>query len=230
MSPSKVSTIQWDSFANIIDGKLRHSSTVHNGVNPATKAKLWDVPIADERDVNDAVAAAQRAFKGWRETSLEERRSCLSRFVDLWSGYEEEATDLLCAENGKPVRHSLIATVAIPLGLRGQLEYSPRPMVLSAKEIGSETGVYEVDTWSDTFPLFNSVKLPSLKSTRSRSGLPIIVSLLCEQTSRTRDGPSTDFPRSEARNTSRCSRRWRQGHQDDVHATRCLRRDMPVEL
>lgn len=94
---------RWDSFANIVDGKPRYSSRLHNGINPASKEKLWDVPIASEQDVDDAVAAAQRAFKSWKKTSMEERRHCMARFLSLWAVYENEATDVLCAETGKPV-------------------------------------------------------------------------------------------------------------------------------
>ena len=106
MSPSKVSTITFDKFYNIIDGKQRSSSKVHNGVNPSTKEKLWDVPIASEQDVNEAVAAGQRAFKQWSRTSLQERRDACQKFIDLWAGYESEMTELLMKENGKPRTHA----------------------------------------------------------------------------------------------------------------------------
>ena len=43
MSPSKVPTIVFDKFYNIIDGKQRSADSFRNGVNPATKEKLWDV-------------------------------------------------------------------------------------------------------------------------------------------------------------------------------------------
>jgi hypothetical protein len=43
MSPSKVPDIVFDKFYNVVDGKQRSAETFRNGVNPATKAKLWDV-------------------------------------------------------------------------------------------------------------------------------------------------------------------------------------------
>jgi hypothetical protein len=43
MSPSKVPSIVFDKFYNIVDGKQRGADSYRNGVNPATKEKLWDV-------------------------------------------------------------------------------------------------------------------------------------------------------------------------------------------
>lgn len=72
MSPSKV--LSFDTFHNIIDGKQRGSDSTHNGIDPTTGEKLWDVPIASQKDVNDAVAAATRAFPSWSKTPFEERK------------------------------------------------------------------------------------------------------------------------------------------------------------
>ena len=106
MSPSKVSTITFDKFYNIIDGQQRSSSRIHNGVNPSTKEKLWDVPIGSEQDVNDAVAAGKKAFKSWSRKSLQERKEYAQKFVDLWASYEEEMAEVLMKENGKPRQHA----------------------------------------------------------------------------------------------------------------------------
>ena len=111
MSPSKVSAISWDQFYNIIDGQQRSSSRIHNGVNPSTKEKLWDVPIGSEQDLNDAVAAGQKAFKQWSRKSITERKEVCKKFVDLWDGYKEEFSKLLMKENGKP-HHAAEAEVA----------------------------------------------------------------------------------------------------------------------
>ncbi|KAI9660745.1 MAG: hypothetical protein M1831_003437 [Alyxoria varia] len=102
MSPSKVTSLQYDQFYNIIDGEQRSSKSVHHGINPATQEKLWDVPVADQQDLDDAVEAAQRAFKSWKNTPIEERRECLLKFLELWSMAEDQMTDLLATETGKP--------------------------------------------------------------------------------------------------------------------------------
>lgn len=103
MSPSKVSTIQWDTFYNIVDGKQRSSKSQHHGINPATSEELWAVPIGTQQDVDDAVASAQKAFEKYRYTSLEKRKELLQKFSDAYMSHAEEMIDLLCKETGKPV-------------------------------------------------------------------------------------------------------------------------------
>jgi hypothetical protein len=39
------SSITFDKFFNIVDGKQRGGDAHRNGVNPATKEKLWDVRL-----------------------------------------------------------------------------------------------------------------------------------------------------------------------------------------
>ncbi|GAB7351735.1 hypothetical protein MBLNU459_g2320t1 [Dothideomycetes sp. NU459] len=102
MSPSKVSNISFDSFSNIVDGKPRGAKTQHNGINPVNGEKLWDVPIATQQDVDDAVASATKAFKTWRHTPIEKRKECLQKFCDLYMSYNDEFIDLLSKETGKP--------------------------------------------------------------------------------------------------------------------------------
>ena len=115
MSPGKTANISFDSeFANIINGKPRtKSDNYHQGVNPATGEKLWDVPIANQSDVDEAVAAAQKAFESWSVKPIEERKELLSNFCDLWKGYHEEFTTLLCKETGKPRQFAAMEVGAV---------------------------------------------------------------------------------------------------------------------
>lgn len=103
MSPSKVSTVAFDAFSNSVNGQPRGGKAKYQGINPATKEKLWDVPVATQQDVEDAVSAAQKAFPAWSKTSLEERVKILSQYSDAYMSYEKEFTDLMIAETGKPV-------------------------------------------------------------------------------------------------------------------------------
>ncbi|KAF2100305.1 aldehyde dehydrogenase [Rhizodiscina lignyota] len=102
MSPSKVSTIEWDKFYNIVDGQNRLAKSVHNGVNPSTAEKLWDVPIATEQDLEDAIASARKVFPSWSQTPIDKRRELLKKYGETIMQYEEEFTTLLGKENGKP--------------------------------------------------------------------------------------------------------------------------------
>lgn len=110
MSPSKVSTITWDSFHNTIDGQPRSGKNQHHGINPATGEELWGVPIGTQQDVDDAVAAGQRAFETWSETPFEKRKEMVKKFRDHYMAYADEMTELLCSETGKPVSGPLCLT------------------------------------------------------------------------------------------------------------------------
>lgn len=104
MSPGKVSTLDFEKFYNIIDGKQRGSDKIHHGINPATGQELWDVPIASEKDLNDAVASAKKAFPAWRDTPIEKRKEAIGKFSEAYQQHTDEFTTLLCKESGKPVR------------------------------------------------------------------------------------------------------------------------------
>ncbi|KAL9095863.1 MAG: hypothetical protein Q9165_001860 [Trypethelium subeluteriae] len=102
MSPSKTINIDFTTFHNIIDGKPRDAKTYTNGVDPTTGEKSWDVPVATEQDLNDAVRSAQKAFESWSQVPVEERKDKLRAFTDLYTEYKEEFTNLLIKESGKP--------------------------------------------------------------------------------------------------------------------------------
>jgi acyl-CoA reductase-like NAD-dependent aldehyde dehydrogenase len=105
MSPGKVSTLDFETFHNIVNGEKRGSDNIHHGVNPATGQQLWDVPIASEQDLNDAVAAAKKAFPAWRDTPIEKRKELLNKIVESYQQHTDDFVNLLCKESGKPVRH-----------------------------------------------------------------------------------------------------------------------------
>lgn len=79
-------------------------------VNPATGAVQADVPLAGPADVEAAVAAARRAFPGWRSTPGATRRDCLFRLADLVTTHAEEFAWIGAREVGTPIA----STRAIP--------------------------------------------------------------------------------------------------------------------
>ncbi|KAI9757530.1 MAG: hypothetical protein M4579_003443 [Chaenotheca gracillima] len=102
MSPSKVSTVDFATFHNTVNGEHRGGKTVYQGINPATREQLWDTPVATKQDLDDAVSAAQQAFPAWSATSLEERREKVKGFADALRSYADELAELLMKEAGKP--------------------------------------------------------------------------------------------------------------------------------
>jgi acyl-CoA reductase-like NAD-dependent aldehyde dehydrogenase len=110
MAPSRTTEIAFDKYYNIIDGQKREAKEFYHGINPATSEKLWPVPVATEQDVDDAVKAARKAFPAWRDTPIDERAQKVMDFVEAYSAYVNEFTELMIAECGKPVSHYLVLT------------------------------------------------------------------------------------------------------------------------
>lgn len=102
MSPSKVVDIDFNTFYNIVDGKQRSSKQKYHGVDPTTKQPNWDVPVATQQDVDDAVVAATKAFESWKTTTWAERVERIGRFRDAVESYASELTEVLIKETGKP--------------------------------------------------------------------------------------------------------------------------------
>ncbi|TVY38532.1 putative aldehyde dehydrogenase [Lachnellula subtilissima] len=96
--------VTFDTFQNVINGKLVSSSQTRHGINPATKKALPDVPVATQQDVDAAVKAARDAFPGWSKTSIEDRRAALLKFAEAFKAQSEDFGKLLTTEQGKPLQ------------------------------------------------------------------------------------------------------------------------------
>ena len=99
---SSAQTINFESFVNVVDGNPRFSERTHNGIDPTTKQSLWDVPVASDKDVEDAIAAANSAFQSWSKVSYKERQNLLKDFRSLLALHTEDLTRCLIKETGKP--------------------------------------------------------------------------------------------------------------------------------
>jgi acyl-CoA reductase-like NAD-dependent aldehyde dehydrogenase len=96
----------FEDFQNIINGKKSPTAETRHGINPATAKPNPEVPISTQTDVDNAVAAAQEAFKTWSEAPLTERANALRAFADGLEPYAEDFAKLLTQEQGKPVCHT----------------------------------------------------------------------------------------------------------------------------
>lgn len=110
------SALDWNTFANVIDGELSTTSKTRTGINPATGEPNEPVPVSTPEDVDRALEAAKRAFPGWAETPYEERRKAVNAFADAIEAEKENFSKLLVKEQGKPV--SLRSPIAIMVGVQ----------------------------------------------------------------------------------------------------------------
>ena len=75
-------TVSFETYTNIINGGTRGAKSHYTGTDPSTKDPLWKLPVATKDDVNDAVAAALKAFPAWSRTSIEERSEKMAAFAE----------------------------------------------------------------------------------------------------------------------------------------------------
>ena len=86
-----------------IGGKaVKGASTMHV-INPATEETVAVCPRADVAQLNEAVAQAKAAFRGWAKTPIAERRALLLRIADGVEKRASEIAQLLTAEQGKTI-------------------------------------------------------------------------------------------------------------------------------
>jgi aminomuconate-semialdehyde/2-hydroxymuconate-6-semialdehyde dehydrogenase len=99
---------------NLIDGKLAEpvSKNYLDNFEPATGKVYSYVPDSDERDIDLAVGASERAFSGWSVTPASERARVLQRLADLVTQNLDELAKAESIDNGKPV--SLARRMDIP--------------------------------------------------------------------------------------------------------------------
>src|SRR5688572_32776838 len=90
---------------NFVDGRLAppHSGRYLDVHEPATGEVVAKVPDSDASDVEQAVAAAGRAFPAWSATPATERARVLMRLAQLIEQHLDELAALESKDTAKPV-------------------------------------------------------------------------------------------------------------------------------
>src|SRR5258708_551638 len=101
-------------LANFINGTFvpPRSGIYFDDVNPATEEVIAQIPDSDERDIDDAVAAAKAAFPAWSRTPAAERSRRLLKLADLIERDAEELARTESIDNGKTL--SLARRLDVP--------------------------------------------------------------------------------------------------------------------
>src|SRR5262249_11838618 len=104
----------FDKIQNFIDGQFVEpgSGNYLENIEPATGKPYSLVPDSDARDVELAVAAAEKAFPGWSHTPAAERSRVLLRIADLIERDLENFARADSVDTGKPL--SLARGLDIP--------------------------------------------------------------------------------------------------------------------
>ncbi|AJE80980.1 succinate-semialdehyde dehydrogenase [Streptomyces albus] len=85
---------------------------------PYTGAPLAELPVSTPEDVEDAFVRARAAQQAWAATPLRERKKIMLRFHDLVVARQDEALDLMQAENGKTRRDAFLEVMDIAITSR----------------------------------------------------------------------------------------------------------------
>ena len=110
-----------------VDGAWRpaHARARLEIVNPATEERIASVPDGDAADIDASVAAARRAFDGWRRTAPDERAAHLVRLAQLLEQDARAFATTTTAENGTPITESAGAAPYSAAHLRRVAALSP---------------------------------------------------------------------------------------------------------
>ena len=86
-----------------IDGAWRSGEgrDAHPVVNPVTASAIAEVPYATEHDLEEALAAADRAWPEWRSTDVEKRGAILHKVASLLRERADRIGAILTQEQGK---------------------------------------------------------------------------------------------------------------------------------
>ena len=84
-------------------------------VNPATEAAFARISAGSAADIDQAVAAARRAFDGWSATAREERVAFLERLAAIYRRRMDEMAETISLEMGAPIRLARNSQAAVGL-------------------------------------------------------------------------------------------------------------------
>lgn len=90
-------------YCLLIDGKLVDGASTLDVIDPAAGTIFATCARADEAQLEQAVAAAKRAFPAWSALPHSERRACFHRIADAMEARMDEFCTLLVREQGKPL-------------------------------------------------------------------------------------------------------------------------------
>lgn len=127
-------------YRMLIDGQLVEGARTLPVIDPSTGESFADAHVADETQLDEAVAAAARAFPGWASTSWQKRRECLLRFALRLDEEADYFARLLVREQGKPLSEARFEVDATVRGIRF---YAGIELKVEIRD--HPTGPYEVE-------------------------------------------------------------------------------------
>jgi aldehyde dehydrogenase (NAD+) len=105
-----------------IDGQWVSPTRAHafEVINPATEETIATISLGISADVDKAVAAAQKAFESYSETTHVTRLAFLRRIIEVYRSKADEMAETISQEMGAPL--SLSRKAQVPAGLAHLVE------------------------------------------------------------------------------------------------------------
>ncbi len=75
--------------------------------NPATGTIIGEAVDANADDINNAINSAADAFQSWSRTTAYQRSACLYKAYQLMLEQQQTLAELMCTEQGKPLKAAL---------------------------------------------------------------------------------------------------------------------------
>ena len=91
-------------YGMVINGESVKATSQMEVINPATGKAFATCQKADKSHVDQAVAAARAAFKGWSTTAIETRREKIHAIAAALEANMPELMELVTKETGKPMK------------------------------------------------------------------------------------------------------------------------------
>src|SRR6478735_12420100 len=95
-----------------IDGVWRSADAGHTVVNPVDASPIAEVPFATKADLEEALAASERAWPEWRALDVEKRAAILHKAAALLRERVELIAATMTQEQGKILAESKAETLA----------------------------------------------------------------------------------------------------------------------
>lgn len=92
---------------NFINGEWRGDYLeTFDVLNPATGEVIAKVPNSGKKEINEAIEAADQAFKGWSKIVATERSQIIRKIATIMHENKEELARIMTLEMGKPLAES----------------------------------------------------------------------------------------------------------------------------
>ena len=94
-----------------IDGQWRKADDDLPVVNPATEEEIGRLPHATEKDLDDALNAAEKGFRTWSAAAPVDRANVLMKAAALMRERQEEIAHAITSEHGKPFNQAKLEVI-----------------------------------------------------------------------------------------------------------------------